>query len=323
MPALPNDLNLSLKRIFKRNILWMVTVSFLILLGTALILREFYVIDHMSKGQLLATLNLGFLFTIVFNLFYVLVQYRLLYRAFARSQKIYELGMVTAKVSHDLKSPLATIETATQLLKESSHGFDQPCLELLELGIKRAQLVADDVLNQIQNQRPEQHRVLVNDLIRDLTQEIQNCHGDVNVHFTAQDLQCSVIADAGKLQRVFANLLKNSVEAMKASGDLFVQVSQSDFSVRVIIRDTGVGMSCEQIQDFHQGTLTSQGKTGGHGLGLKVVRKTLKDLGAHISVDSVKGKGTQFIIDLMKTEDPLVKIPDSIYYASAALSTIQ
>jgi len=109
-----------------------------------------------------------------------------------------------------------------------------------------------------------------------------------------------VFGDPVVLRRIVDNLLHNAIESLPPEGG---QVSLETLrspgtggGVRVIVTDTGRGMSEEELSrafdDFHTT------KAGGTGLGLSVVRRLAADLHADLRVESAPGRGTSFTIDL-------------------------
>jgi signal transduction histidine kinase len=112
------------------------------------------------------------------------------------------------------------------------------------------------------------------------------------------DTPATALGDPVLLRRILDNLLRNAIESLPASGgDVTLEMTRSPAGgVRVIVADTGSGMSDEELtrafEDFHTT------KPGGTGLGLSVVRRLAADLHADLRVESAPGRGTTFTIDL-------------------------
>jgi signal transduction histidine kinase len=100
------------------------------------------------------------------------------------------------------------------------------------------------------------------------------------------------------LRRILDNLLRNAIESLPSQGGtVTLETTRGPRGgVRVIVADTGHGMSNDELsrafEDFHTT------KTGGTGLGLSVVRRLAADLQADLRVESAPGRGTTFTIDL-------------------------
>jgi len=99
-----------------------------------------------------------------------------------------------------------------------------------------------------------------------------------------------IMADRDQLKQVFFNLIKNAMEAMQPGGRLTVRVRTDDDSVYVAIADTGSGIKAEDLAKLFQPYHTT--KVSGHGLGLMIVQRILRDHGGHVGIESKEGLGT-------------------------------
>lgn len=99
-----------------------------------------------------------------------------------------------------------------------------------------------------------------------------------------------VQADENQIKQVFFNLLKNARQAMKSEGVIQVQISSDDEFVYLRVIDDGEGISEEDLPRVFQPYFTT--KKGGHGLGMMIVERILRDHGGQVGIDSRKGVGT-------------------------------
>jgi signal transduction histidine kinase len=116
--------------------------------------------------------------------------------------------------------------------------------------------------------------------------------------------------DAGQFQQVLTNLTMNAVQAMPAAGEVQVHIAterarppddlvrQESEYVRVAVRDTGVGMTAEQIQHIFDPFYTTKEVGDGTGLGLSVAYGITREHGGWIAVQSEMGKGSEFAVYL-------------------------
>jgi signal transduction histidine kinase len=99
-----------------------------------------------------------------------------------------------------------------------------------------------------------------------------------------------IMADTNQLKQVFFNLIKNAMEAMESGGTLGIRVRADDHSVYIRISDTGSGIKTEDLSKLFSPYHTT--KTGGHGLGLMIVQRIIREHGGHVGIESKEGSGT-------------------------------
>jgi two-component system sensor histidine kinase/response regulator len=121
---------------------------------------------------------------------------------------------------------------------------------------------------------------------------------DVITSFEAQLPQ--VNGDVISLSEVFVNILGNAVKYSPDGTKVHVQVSRQDDAILVSVRDSGIGISPEDLPHVFEGFYRGQAAkaTAGHGIGLAVSRQIVDAHGGSIKVDSELGKGTTFLVSL-------------------------
>ena len=110
----------------------------------------------------------------------------------------------------------------------------------------------------------------------------------------------NVALDAEQMEQVFFNLLKNALEAMKDGGTVAIALDADDQDVSVTFRDTGLGMSAEQLAHLFEPYRTTKEK--GTGLGLMISKRIVTEHGGSISAESAPGNGTAFTVTLPRLE---------------------
>jgi CheY-like chemotaxis protein/anti-sigma regulatory factor (Ser/Thr protein kinase) len=133
-----------------------------------------------------------------------------------------------------------------------------------------------------------------------------------------------VMADAGRLQQVFSNLLTNALKFTPAGGRIKVCTQGVGETFEVSIEDTGEGIAPEFLPQifgkFRQGEEFADRKHGGLGLGLAIVKQLVELLGGNVRAESEgRGKGARFTISLLARS---VSAPSSMGTTDASELTV-
>ena len=118
---------------------------------------------------------------------------------------------------------------------------------------------------------------------------------NVQVEF-ASATSPKIKVDAGKMKRVFVNIIKNSLDAMPTGGKLTVEIGESAQWFTVAFSDEGTGLPEELMKDMWQPLFTTKAK--GMGLGLPICKRIVEAHGGEISIQSQLGEGTTITITI-------------------------
>ena len=126
-----------------------------------------------------------------------------------------------------------------------------------------------------------------------------------------------LFADAGALNQVFLNLIKNAAESFgEGSGQIDVRLRHDEGHVVVEVEDDGEGISEQALPSLFEPFFTTKEKTGGTGLGLSISRGIVIAHGGRIEVESQVGEGTTFRIFLPIERSAEIPVPDSNHETS-------
>jgi two-component system sensor histidine kinase KdpD len=216
-------------------------------------------------------------------------------------------------VSHDLRTPLTAIVAAGHALSAPSLTTEEQT-ELSQAVVAEGERLSALVenlldLSQLQAGRAEPRRdwVSLEDVLFAASEGMRATGGEIRVS-VEPDLP-EVRADAAQLERAFANLLEN---AERYSGGHPVSVSARSADTRVLVRivDQGPGIDPAEreriFEPFYRGT-RGRDHWVGSGLGLAIARGFVEANGGTISVDSLPGQGTSFLVSL-PLEAPPAKV---------------
>jgi signal transduction histidine kinase len=146
---------------------------------------------------------------------------------------------------------------------------------------------------------PEMHPVSLNELAVETMRlfEAQLAQSNIRPALQLDPRLGPVRADAEQMTRVLRNLVLNAVDAMPQGGQLTVRTAAVGTGARLEVSDTGQGLTPEECERLFTPYYTT--KTHGTGLGLAIVQSVVSDHKGRIAVESEKGKGTTFRIDLV------------------------
>ena len=207
---------------------------------------------------------------------------------------------LAAGVAHEIGNPLNALSLNLQLMKRL-HA-DSPEVDECLRQVERLAGIIQGFLQALRPSKPNLSRGSVADPIKGCLRAMkpQFEARSVTVTLDLQSALPSVALDSDKMEQVFFNLLKNSLEAVKEGGRIDIDLSSDDNDVIVRISDDGLGMSPDQVAHLFEPYRTS--KEHGTGLGLMISARIVRDHGGSISVESEPGDGTSFTIRLPRIE---------------------
>ncbi|MFH1859549.1 MAG: ATP-binding protein [bacterium] len=137
----------------------------------------------------------------------------------------------------------------------------------------------------------------IDKLLHDVVEEM-NIPSTIRVDWDIDGSLPNILADKERLCEIAHNLIKNAIESMGEKGVLSIQGAVDGEFVRIIISDTGKGMSEEEISRMFTPFYTN--KATGKGLGMAVVKRLIEAHKGTIDVESKIGAGTRVVIRLVR-----------------------
>ncbi len=220
------------------------------------------------------------------------------------SKRVLALGRLTAGVAHEVKNPLNAMTIHLELLRAKLDS-GAPAADvrthanIIGREIKRLDAVVQGFLKFA---RPEDMRIervalaaLAADVAHSIGPEAEAAR--VAVEIAAPDQALVVDADPSMLRQALLNLAVNAVQAMPHGGTLrFSSEAGRDGRALIRVRDTGTGIPADHLARVFDLYFTT--KTGGSGIGLSMVFRTVQLHNGDIDVESTPGAGTTFTISL-------------------------
>lgn len=239
-----------------------------------------------------------------------------------RAQRSAAIGQLAATIAHQIGTPLTALSGHMQLLGEDPQvGMEaRKRLRIVEAQIDRASRTIQELLLSTRRPDPALAQVDVNaclDLCVSLLLPEMHRRRVKLVRQLSPDLEM-IAADPRQIQDVFCHLIENALDAMPGGGTLTIHSKAVDAAleekvsgwVAVEIGDTGRGIASEYREQIFKPFFTTKKAVGGMGLGLPIVRETLRSHGGRVTVDSEAGKGARFRLLLPVTEKVAVSRRD-------------
>jgi len=246
------------------------------------------------------------------------------------SEKLASLGTMAAGMAHEIKNPLVSLRTFTQLLQQKweDKEFREKFASIIPHEIERINRIAESLLKFGRPMKPEMSKVDVNALLDEVLLLFESECKKYNVRVTKKFAELpEITGDPGQISQAFVNIVKNAIEAMqekggelmaktdvgeviklgkiqrqgKKSGEEMVWGEEEELPkpipvVFIEVTDTGEGISEEHLKSLFDPFFTT--KMTGTGMGLPITLRIIEEHKGSIKVRSQPGKGTTFIITL-------------------------
>jgi signal transduction histidine kinase len=212
-----------------------------------------------------------------------------------------------SNVSHEIKTPLAVIQSYAQCLQMESFTEDQR-MEYAKIIVENSKRLANLINNILRLNKLENQNIQPEALEYDLCKQLSECAIQFeelwekkNIEFEAKiEERALVYGDESLMELVWNNLLSNAIKFTQDGGKITLRQTSSQDSITVSVSDTGCGMSEETLKHvfdkFYQED-SSHSKEG-NGLGLALTLRILQLHDSSISVNSTPGKGTTFSVTI-------------------------
>ncbi len=227
----------------------------------------------------------------------------------ARANQLKAWAEMARQVAHEIKNPLTPIQLSAEHLRRvhADRGrplgevFDQ-CLETILGQVRLLRQIASEFSNFAASPTPHITALALGEFLGELVAPYQLPGGAIQATVTLAPQLSRVAADRTLLSRAVTNVLENARQAMPSGGAISLSAAPEDAHwVRVIIRDTGVGMDeAGRARAFEPYFST---KTAGSGLGLPNARRNVELCGGTMTLESAPGRGTSIMIRLRRAAE--------------------
>lgn len=233
----------------------------------------------------------------------------------AANDRLKELDQMKSEflsiASHQLRAPITAVRGYASNINEGEYGpVPEHLKEPLGTVQESARLMAQSIEDYLNISRIEQGRMkyeksqadiskLIHSVVTELTPVAEKRKLTLSAHIPEGVM---VNVDIGKIKQVFTNLVDNAIKYTKQGG-VSLAVENGGDKLKVVISDTGIGISAEELphlfEKFKRARGANKVNTTGTGLGLYVAKQLVEGHGGTLRVESDgEGKGSRFIIEL-------------------------
>ena len=218
------------------------------------------------------------------------------HRQLLKAERLAAIGSVAAQVSHDLRSPLASLGTNLFYIRNTLPPKErrrlEPVLDSMEKDMGHAKSIISDLLNFSTRPELRTKTIYLGEVIAGAIEHLSVPAG-VEIQIDAFP-KAPIRGDPTYLIRVFQNLIFNAIDAMPKGGKVSISVMAQSGEALVSVADQGVGITKENMGRLFTPFFTTKPK--GTGLGLAICKRLVEAHRGRIWVESEPGKGTTFFV---------------------------
>ncbi|KHE91546.1 MAG: GHKL domain-containing protein [Candidatus Scalindua rubra] len=215
----------------------------------------------------------------------------------AASERLAVLGKLSASIAHEIRNPLAAIDISALNLKRKLKGADNKTKSQIDRIIKQVKEAVDTIQSLqdlVKLEAPNKRRWDISDIIWNVIDESE-LPQSVHLIKSMTKNELFVDVDEKQVSIVLRNILTNAIHAMNNQGTIWINAyKEGDDNVKISIKDSGCGITAENINKIFQSFYGT--KVKGFGYGLTICRMIMEKHGGTIDAKSEEGEGATFIL---------------------------
>ncbi len=219
-----------------------------------------------------------------------------------RSEKLASIGKVATGFAHEIRNPLSSILGSIELVKKTTK-FDDENSMLMDIIVKELLRVNELIERFLMFAKPAPPKfvpVNIGHLISEVVELIRfdkDYRNDIQIKIQ-DELGEPISADYSMMKQVFWNLIKNSIQAIKGSGEIVISLKKysEDGYAEIEVSDNGCGIPKTEIDRIFEPFYSTKEKN--IGIGLSIIHTIIREHKGRINLESVVNEGTKFRIIL-------------------------
>lgn len=210
-----------------------------------------------------------------------------------RNQRLIAMGEMAAKIVHEIRNPLCSIELFSSMLEKELGGTDhQKLASGISTGINNLNNILTNMLFFARPHKPAMNIIRLDVTIEDSICMLAPLMDSRGVLIKKVTYEREISGDAELLKQVFMNIIINAIQSMPGGGKIDAIMRENSESIIVDFCDTGCGISEKDKEKIFDPFFST--KDNGTGLGLTIASKIMQAHGGFIKVYSEEGKGSTF-----------------------------
>ncbi|MBD3290638.1 PAS domain S-box protein [candidate division KSB1 bacterium] len=208
------------------------------------------------------------------------------------------IGEMSARIAHEIKNPLASIQTGIQLLESQleKDNSTKNYYERLRTEIQRVDKILKGLLAYAREDELEYESVELDQFIshfRTLLQPTLN-KNQLKLEFNKNNSPDRIYIDPNKIEQVLWNIFLNAAQASPAGGTIYLEIKRYNEGINMIVRDEGEGISPKILPKLFMPFFSTRAQ--GSGLGLAISKKIVELHEGNLKIESNVNQGTTVII---------------------------
>ena len=202
-----------------------------------------------------------------------------------------------ANASHELRTPLAILKSDTEILSRATHPSNELVHEIAASNleeVERMERIVKDLLSLARSERTVSNakdRMDIAGMARHVVNKLGRIAQERDIHLTYQGVPSLYVRGGAGFDRVFMNIVQNSLDHTGKGGSITVSVREEKTGAHAAVADTGSGIDVKDLPHVFE-PFYKDAAGRGSGLGLSLVKEIVERHGGTISIASEHGEGT-------------------------------